>query len=165
VTAAAISLDVVTVGKPEDANIIVGQAHFIKTVDDLHEALFGVSAHLRFGIAFCEASGACLVRVSGNDDELIQAAAANAEAIGAGHCFVVLLRDGFPVNVLNPIKALSEVCVIFCATANPLDVIVAVTERGRGILGVIDGSPPVGVESDADVARRRALLRDIGYKL
>jgi adenosine/AMP kinase len=105
------------------------------------------------------------VRVSGNDDELIQAAAANAEAIGAGHCFVVLLRDGFPVNVLNPIKALSEVCVIFCATANPLDVIVAVTERGRGILGVIDGSPPVDVESDADVARRRVLLRDIGYKL
>jgi adenosine/AMP kinase len=164
-TVAAISLEVVTVRKPEDANIIVGQAHFIKTVDDLHEALFGVSAHLRFGIAFCEASGACLVRVSGNDDELIQAAAANAEAIGAGHCFVVLLRDGFPVNVLNPIKALPEVCVIFCATANPLEVIVAVTERGRGILGVIDGSPPVDVESDADVARRRVLLRDIGYKL
>ena len=163
--ATAVSFEVVAVDKPEDVNVVIGQAHFIKTVDDLHEALVGVSPHLRFGIAFCEASGACLVRRSGNDDELVGLATAAATAIGAGHMFVVLLRDGFPVNVLNPIKAVPEVCTIFCATANPVDVLVAVTDRGRGVAGVIDGSPPVGVETDADVLDRRALLRRIGYKL
>ena len=144
---------------------MIGQAHFIKTVEDLHETIAGVSPHLRFGLAFCEASAARLVRRSGNDDELTSLAAANAVAIGAGHAFVILLREGFPINVLNPIKAVPEVCTIFCATANPVDVLVAVTDRGRGIVGVIDGSPPLGVETDADAASRHRLLRDIGYKL
>jgi uncharacterized protein len=165
VEAAQVSLEVVPVDKPADMNVIIGQAHFIKTVDDLHEALVGVSPHLRFGIAFCEASSARLVRRSGNDEELAGLAAANALAIGAGHAFVILLREGFPVNVLNPIKAVPEVCTIFCATANPLDVLVAVTGRGRGIIGVIDGAPPAGIEQDADIAERRALLRTLGYKL
>jgi hypothetical protein len=164
-TAAPILVDIVAVDKPDDTNVIVGQAHFIKTVDDLHETLAGVSPHLRFGIAFCEASGPCLVRHSGNDKELVASATGIARSIGAGHCFVILLRDGYPLNVLNPIKAVPEVCGIFCATANPVDVLVAVTERGRGIVGVIDGSPPAGVESDEDVAERRGLLRAIGYKL
>lgn len=163
--AATVSLEVVAVDRPDDANVVLGQAHFIKTVDDLHEALVGVSPHLRFGIAFCEASGACLVRRSGNDDELIRAATATARAIGAGHAFVVLLREGYPVNVLNQVQAVAEVCTVFCATANPVDVLVATTDRGRGIVGVIDGSPPVGVETDQDVVARRDLLRDLGYKL
>ena len=120
VTAGTVSFEIVAVAKPDDANVIVGQAHFIKTVDDLHEALVGVSAQIRFGVAFCEASGARLVRASGNDDELVGIATADAQAIGAGHSFVVLLRNGFPVNVLNPIKAVPEVCTIYCATANPL---------------------------------------------
>jgi adenosine/AMP kinase len=161
----AVGLEVVTIEKPDDANVIIGQAHFIKTVEDLHETLTGVSPHLRFGVAFCEASAARLVRRSGNDDELTGLATANASAIGAGHSFVILLRDGFPVNVLNPLKSVPEVCAVFCATANPVDVLVAVSDRGRGIVGVIDGSPPVGVETDADVADRHRLLRDIGYKL
>jgi uncharacterized protein len=161
----ALSFDVITLDKPDDANVILGQAHFIKTVEDLHEALVGVSSQLRFGLAFCEASGPRLVRTSGNDDELIRIAAANAQAIGAGHSFVVLLREGFPVNVLNPIKAVPEVCTIFCATANPVDVVVAVTDRGRGVMGVIDGSTPAGLETDTDQAARHTLLRDIGYKL
>lgn len=163
--AAQVSLEVVPVDKPAGMNAVIGQAHFIKTVDDLHEALAGVSPHLRFGVAFCEASSARLVRRSGNDEELTGLAAANALAIGAGHAFVILLREGFPVNVLNPLKAVPEVCTIFCATANPVDVIVAVTGRGRGIIGVIDGAPPVGIEQEADVTERRALLRSLGYKL
>jgi adenosine/AMP kinase len=160
-----LSVEVVPVDKPADMNVIIGQAHFIKTVDDLHEALAGVSPHLRFGIAFCEASGARLVRRSGNDDELTALAAANALAIGAGHAFVILLREGFPINVLNPVKAVPEVCTIFCATANQVDVLVTATSRGRGIIGVIDGSPPVGIERDSDVTERRGLLRTLGYKL
>jgi len=160
-----VGLEVVTVAKPDDLNVVIGQAHFIKTVEDLHETIAGVSPHLRFGLAFCEASAARLVRRSGNDDELTSLAAANAVAIGAGHAFVILLREGFPINVLNPIKAVPEVCTIFCATANPVDVLVAVTDRGRGIVGVIDGSPPLGVETDTDAASRHRLLRDIGYKL
>jgi adenosine/AMP kinase len=163
--AGQVSFEVVAVEKPDDVNVIVGQAHFIKTVEDLHEALAGVSPHLRFGIAFCEASAARLVRQSGNDDELTSLAAANALAIGAGHSFVVLLREGFPVNVLNPVKSVPEVCTIFCATANPVEIVVIVTGQGRGIAGVIDGSPPVGIEQDSDVADRHALLRAIGYKL
>jgi len=160
-----VSFEVVPIDKPADMNVIIGQAHFIKTVEDLHEALAGVSPHLRFGLAFCEASSARLVRRSGNDDELTGRAAANALAIGAGHSFVILLREGFPINVLNPLKAVPEVCTIFCATANPVDVLVAVTNRGRGIIGVIDGSPPTGIEQDTDVTDRRSLLRAIGYKL
>ena len=161
----SLSWDVVSVDKPDEVNVIIGQAHFIKTVDDLHEALVGVSPSLRFGVAFCEASGPRLIRRSGNDAELVEVATRNASAIAAGHTFVIVLRDGFPVNVLNPVKAVPEVCTIFCATANPVEVIVAVTSRGRGIVGVIDGEPPVGVETDADVDDRRALLRAIGYKL
>ena len=161
----AVSLDVVALDKPEDVNVIVGQAHFIKTVEDLHEALAGVSPHLRFGIAFCEASGACLIRRSGNDAELTGLAVAAVEAISAGHAFVIMLRDGFPVNVMNPVKAVPEVCTIFCATANPVAILVAVTDHGRGIAGVVDGSPPVDVETDADVASRHRLLRQISYKL
>jgi hypothetical protein len=163
--AAAVSFEVVEVVMPEDANVIIGQAHFIKTVEDLHEALAGASPHLRFGLAFCEASAARLVRRSGNDDELVSLATANAQQIGAGHSFVVLLRHGFPINVMNQVKAVPEVCTIFCATANPVAVLVAVTINGRGIVGVIDGSPPVGVETEADVATRHSLLREVGYKL
>ncbi len=160
-----LSWDVVPVDKPDDVNVVIGQAHFIKAIDDLHEALVGVSPSLRFGVAFCEASGPRLIRRSGNDAELVDLATRNASAIAAGHTFVILLRDGFPLNVLNPVKAVPEVCTIFCATANPLDVLVAVTARGRGIVGVVDGEPPLGVETDADVTARRALLRAIGYKL
>lgn len=155
----------VPVDKPADLSVILGQSHFIKTVEDLHEALVGTSPHLRFGLAFCEASGPRLVRHSGNDPELEELATRNALAIGAGHSFIVFLREGFPVNVLNQVKNVPEVCRIFCATANPLDVLVAVTERGRGIVGVIDGEPPLGVEDESDVADRRQLLRTIGYKL
>jgi adenosine/AMP kinase len=164
-TAEGLTFDVVPVDMPAGANVVIGQAHFIKTVEDLHEALIGVSPQLRFGLAFCEASAARLVRRSGNETDLVAAAAANAAAIGAGHCFVIFLREGFPINVLNPVKAVPEVCTIFCATANPVEVLVAVTGRGRGIIGVIDGSAPVGIETDADAAERRGLLRDLGYKL
>ena len=160
-----LSWEVVPVEKPDDLNVVIGQAHFIKTVDDLHEALAGVSPTLRFGVAFCEASGPRLVRHSGNDPELVELATRNALAIGAGHSFVILLRDGFPLNVLNPVRTVPEVCGIFCATANPVDVLVAVTDHGRGIVGVVDGEPPLGLETDADVADRRDLLRAIGYKL
>lgn len=163
--AGQVTIEVVAIEKPDDLNVIVGQAHFIKTVEDLHEALAGVSPHLRFGLGFCEASAARLVRRSGNDAELTWLAAQNALAIGAGHSFVVLLREGFPVNVLNPLKSVPEVCTIFCATANPVEILVAVTEHGRGIVGVIDGSPPVGIEQEADAADRHGLLRAIGYKL
>ncbi|WP_454790656.1 adenosine-specific kinase [Mycolicibacterium lutetiense] len=164
-TSPSLSWDVVSVDKPDDLNVVIGQAHFIKTVEDLHEAMVGVSPSLRFGLAFCEASGPRLVRRSGNDPDLVELAVRNALAIAAGHTFVIFLREGFPVNVLNPIKAVPEVCSIFCATANPVDVLVAVTPLGRGIAGVIDGQSPLGVESDDDVAARRDLLRAIGYKL
>ena len=164
-TATTLSWDVVPVEKPEDLNVVIGQAHLIKAVEDLHEALAGVSPSLRFGVAFCEASGPRLVRRSGNDQELVDLATRNALAIGAGHCFVIFIREGFPVNVLNPIKAVPEVCTIFCATANPVEVLVAVTPGGRGVAGVIDGQPPLAVEDDSDVADRRRLLRVIGYKL
>lgn len=160
-----MSIETVQIQPPEDLNVIIGQAHFVKTVEDLHEALAGTSPHLRFGIAFCEASGERLIRTSGNDEDLVARAAENALAIGAGHSFVILLRDGFPVNVLNQIKAVPEVCSIFCATANTVEVLVAATDQGRGILGVIDGEPPVGVETAADKATRHELLRRIGYKL
>lgn len=157
-------ISVVPVEMAEDVNVILGQSHFIKTVEDLYEALVGSSPHLRFGLAFCEASGARLVRRAGNDPELQDLAVRNASAIAAGHSFVVFLREGFPVNVLNQVKAVPEVCRVYCATANPVQVLVAETEQGRGILGVVDGEPPLGVETDEDVEERRRLLRDIGYK-
>ena len=159
------AITVVPVDVPDGVNLVLGQSHFIKTVEDLHEALVGSSPHLRFGLAFCEASGPRLVRRSGNDAELIDLAVRHALAIGAGHSFVVLLREGFPVNVLNQIKAVPEVCGIYCATANPVQVVVVETELGRGVLGVIDGEAPLGVEDEGDEADRRALLRAIGYKL
>jgi uncharacterized protein len=160
-----MELHLVAVDKPDELNLILGQAHFIKTVEDLHETLAGAVPQLRFGIAFCEASGPRLVRSSGNEPELVDLAVRNALAIGAGHSFVVLLREGYPVNVLNQVKAVPEVCRIYCATANPVQVIVAETDAGRGILGVVDGGSPLGVETDADVADRMELLRQIGYKL
>jgi adenosine/AMP kinase len=163
--AEAVSIEAVAVDKPEDLNVIIGQSHFIKTVEDLHEALVGTSPHLRFGLAFCEASGPRLVRRSGNDPELVSLAVANAMTIGAGHAFVVLLREGFPVNVLNAVKSVPEVCSVFCATANPVQVLVAVTAAGRGVIGVVDGAPPLGEEGEEDVTARRQLLRTIGYKL
>ncbi|BAH49177.1 adenosine-specific kinase [Rhodococcus opacus] len=160
-----MELRIVAVDKPEDMNVIIGQSHFIKTVEDIHEALAGVSPHLRFGVAFCEASGPRLVRRSGNDDRLVELATRNAVAVGAGHSFFVFVEDGYPVNVLNTLKQVPEVCGIFCATANPVEIIVAETDLGRGIAGVIDGGSPAGVETSDDVAERKALLRTIGYKL
>ena len=161
----AVDIEVVPIDKPEDVNVIIGQSHFIKTVEDLHEALVGVGGPLKFGVAFNEASGARLVRRTGNDDALVALAVDAAVAIGAGHVFVIMLRDGFPVNVLNQVKAVPEVCTVHCATANAVQVLVAVTGAGRGVAGVVDGEPPVGVETDDDVAERRELLRAIGYKL
>jgi adenosine/AMP kinase len=149
---------------PEGGNIILGQAHFIKTVEDLYEAIVNTVPQVKFGVAFNEASGACLVRVDGNDDGLKSVAVRNAMAIGAGHIFVIALREGFPINVLGRIKDAPEVCSIFCATANPVEVIVVETEQGRGVLGVVDGSSPKGVEGTADVQWRQDLLRKIGYK-
>ena len=155
----------VPIEKPDDVNVIVGQSHFIKTVEDLHEALAGTSATLRFGIAFCESSGPRLVRRSGNDAALVDLAVKNALAVAAGHSFFVLLRQGYPVNVLNQVKMVPEVCRVYCATANPVEILVARTPRGRGIVGVVDGEPPLGVEQEKDVQERHALLRKIGYKL
>ena len=150
---------------PEGANLILGQTHFIKTVEDLYEVMVNTVPGAKFAIAFNEASGPCLVRVEANDDALRKAAIANAQALGAGHIFVVLLREAFPINVLGRIKECFEVCSIYCATANPVEVIVAQSEQGRGVLGVIDGSSPEGVEGPADVATRKEFLRKIGYKL
>lgn len=161
----AVKLSVVPIQKPDDLNVVIGQAHFIKTVEDLHECLVGSSPHVRFGIAFCEASGPCLVRRSGNADDLVELATVNAQAIGAGHVFVIFLREGYPVNVLNALKQVPEVCTVYCATANPLEVVIGETDLGRGVLGVIDGRPPAGVETTLDEADRKQLLRDIGYKL
>jgi len=150
---------------PDNANLILGQTHFIKTVEDLYEVMVNTVPGVKFAIAFNEASGPCLVRVESNDDELRQAAVENAQAIGAGHVFVVLLRQAYPVNVLGRIKDCFEVCSIYCATANPVEVIVAQTEQGRGVLGVIDGYAPKGVEGPEDVTHRKEFLRQIGYKL
>lgn len=160
-----MQLIAVPVENPEGHNLILGQSHFVKTVDDLHEALAGSSPHLRFGLAFCEASAARLVRRTGNDETLVTLATRNAQAIAAGHSFIVFLREGYPVNVLKQIQSVPEVCGIFCATANPVEVIVAETAQGRGILGVVDGGSPLGVETDDDVAVRREFLRKFGYKL
>ena len=156
----------VRIDKPEATNFILGQTHFIKTVEDVHEALVGAVPGIKFGLAFCEASGACLVRCSGTDAAMVELATKNALALGAGHTFIVFLGDGFfPVNVLNALKMVPEVCRIFCATANSTEVVIAQTDQGRGILGVVDGASPKGVEAEADVAWRKNLLRQIGYKL
>ena len=160
-----MELLVVNVQNPDGLNLVLGQSHFIKTVEDLHEVLAGSSPATRFGLAFCESSGPRLVRRSGNDEELVELATTNALAIGAGHSFIVFLRDAYPVNVLNTIKAVPEVCHIYCATANPLLVIVGATDEGRAILGVVDGASPLGVETETDVVERKQLLRAIGYKL
>ena len=150
--------------KPADANIIVGQTHFIKTAEDIYEALVNSVPGIKFGIAFCEASADRLIRVEGNDEELRAAAVDNAQRIAAGHTFVVVLSQAYPINVLGAIKAVPEVCGIFCATANEAEVLVAQTERGRGIIGVVDGQTPLGVETDEDAKKRREFLRHIGYK-
>lgn len=149
---------------PENGNLIVGQSHFIKTAEDIYEAVVNTAPHMKFGVAFNEASGPRLVRVEGNDETLKTIAAQNASAIGAGHVFVLALAGGFPINVKNSILAVPEVCSLFCATANPVEVIVAETAQGRGVLGVVDGQPPLGVESPADRDTRHAFLRKIGYK-
>jgi hypothetical protein len=161
-----MELQTVAIEKPEDVNFILGQSHFIKTVEDLHEALVGTVPGIRFGLAFCESSGKCLVRWTGTDDAMIDLAKKNALRIGAGHCFIVFLGPGYyPVNVLNAVKAVPEVARIYCATANPTQVVVAQTDQGRGILGVIDGASPLGVEAESDIVWRKELLRKIGYKL
>ncbi len=159
-----MKLEGVEIRKPEDSNIVIGQAHFIKTAEDIYEALVNSVPGIKFGVAFCEASQDRLVRVEGNDEELKQAAVESALRIGAGHSFVVILRNAFPINVLGAIKAAPEVCNIFCATANDIEVVVAESERGRGIVGVIDGQTPIGVEGDEDIKKRRDFLRKIGYK-
>lgn len=155
----------VHIPNPPSVQVILGQAHFIKTVEDLHEALVTAVPGIKFGLAFCEASEPCLVRWTGTDQELIALAQTNAMAIGAGHSFIVLLRDCFPINVLPVLRLVPEVCLIYCATANPMEVLLAETELGRGILGVVDGSPPKGIEAEADIVERKALLRRFGYKL
>ena len=159
-----LELKSVRIEMPENANVIIGQTHFIKTTEDLYEAIIGTVPQARFGLAFCEASGPCLVRVEGNDERLKRIATENAMKIGAGHVFVVYLENAYPINVLNRIKDLQEICSIFCATANPVEVIVAEDDLGRGVLGVIDGEKPKGVESAKDAEERKAFLRKIGYK-
>ena len=160
-----MNLLTVRIEKPDDMNFVLGQSHFIKTVEDVHEAVVSTVPSARFGVAFCEASGPCLVRVSGNDERLQDLAARNAAAIGAGHSFVLFLENAYPVNILNTLKAVPEVCRIFCATANPTTVVLAEQDGGRAILGVVDGVSPKGVETPEDRARRIGFLRKIGYKL
>jgi adenosine/AMP kinase len=160
-----MELKTVTLEIPENCNLILGQSHFIKTVEDLYEIMVGISSQVKFGIAFCEASGDCLIRLAGNDLPLQEIATKNAQAVGAGHSFVILLKQAYPINFLNAIKQCPEVCTIYCATANPVQVIVAETEQGRGILGVIDGFSPKGIEDPEDINARHTLLRRIGYKL
>lgn len=155
----------VKIEKPEEMNLILGQAHFIKTVDDLHEALATAVPGIQFGLAFCEASGPCLIRASGTDPSLIELAKKNAEALSAGHIFLILLRGVYPINVLNAVKSVQEVCTVYCASANPVEVILAETDQGRGIMGVIDGFRSKGIETDADLRSRKELLRRIGYKV
>ena len=160
-----MDLKTIPVEKPADLNFILGQSHFIKTVEDLHEAIVQTAPQMKFGIGFCESSGPALVRWSGNDDELVELAKKNALALSCGHCFIIFLKGGFPINILNTIKAVPEVCRVFCATANPAEVIVAETATGRGILGVVDGMKSQGVETEADIVARKKLLRQFGYKL
>ena len=155
----------ISIEKPLELNFILGQSHFIKTVEDVHETLVSAVPNIKFGLAFCEASGKCLVRTTGTDDDLIKLAQSNTLAIGAGHSFILFLGDGFyPINVLNALKMVPEICRIFCATANPTQVIVAASDQGRGIMGVIDGLSPKGVEAEEDVTWRKDFLRMVGYK-
>jgi hypothetical protein len=160
-----MELKAIALTLPEGSNLILGQTHFIKTIEDLYEIMVGTSAQVKFGIAFCEASGPCLIRTASNDAALQAAATQNAQAIAAGHSFLILLKEAYPINFLNAIKQCPEVCHIYCATANPVEVIVAETAQGRGILGVVDGFSPQGVEGPEDVQARQGLLRQIGYKL
>jgi adenosine/AMP kinase len=160
-----MDLKTVKIEKPETTNFILGQSHFIKTVEDIHEAIVQTNSQMKFGVGFCESSGPALVRFSGNDPAMIELAKSNAIALSCGHSFILFLENGFPVNVLNVIKNLPEVCTIYCATANPVEVIVAETAQGRGILGVIDGLKSKGIETDADIKVRKEFLRKIGYKL
>ena len=160
-----MELTTVKIDKPDDVNLILGQAHFIKTVEDLHEVLVTAVPGVKFGLAFCESSGPALVRWSGTDEKLAELAKQNGFELGAGHCFLILMRDCFPINVLGAVKAVPEVCGIYCATANPVEVIVAETDQGRGILGVIDGVKSKGIETEKDIEERVAFLRQIGYKL
>ena len=159
-----MNLITVPIQKPDDVNLILGQAHFIKTVEDLHEALAGSVPGIQFGVAFCESSGPALVRASGTSPEMVDLAKSNALRLAAGHAFLIFLKNVYPVNVLNAVKAVPEVCGIFCATANPVEVILAETEQGRGVMGVVDGVKTRGIESESDVAERKALLRKFGYK-
>jgi len=159
-----LQFDSVRMEFPSDANIIVGQSHFIKTVEDIYEAVVGTVPQAKFGVAFNESSGPCLTRAEGNDEDLRAAAIRNAQALAAGHVFVLILRSAYPINLLNAIRSIPEVCSIFCATANPVEVIVAASPHGRGVMGVIDGSAPKGIEGPADVAARKDFLRKIGYK-
>jgi len=160
-----MELKTVTIEKPADMNFILGQSHFIKTVEDLHEAIVQTVPGVKFGIGFCESSGPALVRYTGNDAKLIEIAQRNALALSCGHSFIIFMEGGFPINILNTIKNVPEVCQIFCATANPVEVIVAESEQGRGILGVIDGVKSKGIETDGDIKWRKEFLRKIGYKL
>jgi len=155
----------VKVRKPDDVNVIIGQSHFIKTAEDLHETLVSSVPGIKFGLAFVESSGACKVRFEGTDEELKKLAAENALTIGAGHCFIIMLKDAYPINVLNAVKGVPEVCCVYCASANPIEVIVAESATGRGIMGVIDGAKPQGIEQDKDIVWRKGFLRSIGYKL
>ncbi len=159
-----MELVTVKIKKPDDVNLILGQSHFIKTVEDLYEALAGAVPGIQFGLAFCESSGACLVRTEGTDEELRKLAAENALTIGAGHSFLILLKNAYPINVLKAVQQVQEVCTIYCATANPVEVVLAESAQGRGILGVIDGSKPKGIEDASGIAWRKDLLRKIGYK-
>jgi adenosine/AMP kinase len=160
-----MELKTVPIEKPADINFILGQSHFIKTIEDLHEAIVQTVPQMKFGIAFCESSGPALVRWTGNDEELLDLAKKNALALGCGHCFIIFMSSGFPINILNTIKAVPEVCAIYCATGNPVEVIVAETDSGRGILGVIDGMKSKGIETESDIAARKQMLRKFGYKL
>ncbi len=160
-----MEIKIVEIEKPEDLNFILGQSHFVKTVEDLHETLISAVPGIKFGIGFCEASGPRLVRFSGNDDELMKLAKDNALKIGAGHSFIIFMQNAFPINLLSGIKAIPEVCRIFCATANPTQVIIGETEQGRAILGVVDGESPLGIENSEEIEQRKKFLRDIGYKV
>ncbi len=159
-----LQFDSVRTELPSDANIIIGQTHFIKSVEDLYEAVVGTVPQAKFGIAFNEASGPCLTRFDGNDDELRQVAIRNAQAIAAGHLFVLVIRNAYPINLLKAIRNVDEVCSIFCATANPVEIIVARSDQGRGVMGVVDGSSPKGIEGEREIAERKELLRKFGYK-
>lgn len=164
-TSKVMKLTTVKIKKPEDLNFIFGQSHFIKTVEDIHEVLVNAVPGIKFGLAFCESSGPCLVRSSGTDEKLVKLAEKNALKIGAGHTFIVFLGNAYPINVLNAIKGVPEVCRIFCATANSVEVIVGETEQGRAVLGVVDGNSPKGIEKKEDEKERKEFLRKIGYKL